>query len=777
MDTKLKSSKNEKIIGILFVAVVSILFLALFPRFEKEVERNSIQDEAELFENEEFINVLLKSNYVLYKDVVDKSGRSYSSEDLYVEMEEQEVKDKVYAYDYEGEGEILFSLAENVEVIYKEQIEKELESLKERYTDGIAIRMDYCVLDNRTGTVLKNTSKSIEKLLDEQENGEEPYTFYVVLNYDENGRLSAVNVKGESAENLLKKVQLMANSESSLLLDKREETEQYVVADSDTELVEKKVMFRQKKPENVTFVYAMTKEQTETFTNVSVYGDDYLTDLFGSISYDEAFWEAGVGNVFRSFLAAMAIVMIIYTKVRSKENGAITEAKRMLSLEVLIVIGILMISVGSQMAVNAAANSYENYYLEWINDIVPAERMEGSWFYNVLEYIINFCIFSVLFGIWCWCLSQLKDILKDAGNYIRQRSIICRYWKTLCSFVKRKWNKLKEEVLDIDLAKDNKNILIKLIVLNFIILSVFCCFFVMGIGGLVIYSVIVYSLLKKYLYKIQCQYGKLLEATNSIAEGNLNNSFEEDFGLFESYKEELYKIQGGFRKAVDEEVKSQRMKTELITNVSHDLKTPLTAIITYIELLKEENVTEEQRKEYLDTLDRKSMRLKVLIEDLFEVSKANSGNVKIEPVPVDICNLLRQVYLEHEEKMKQAEFDVRFCLPEEKVILQLDSQKTYRIFENLYVNIIKYAMHGTRVYVSAEKKGENGIHIEIKNMSAEEITINPQDLTERFVRGDASRNTEGSGLGLAIAKSFTELQGGKFTVETDGDLFKVMIDW
>ena len=194
-------------------------------------------------------------------------------------------------------------------------------------------------------------------------------------------------------------------------------------------------------------------------------------------------------------------------------------------------------------------------------------------------------------------------------------------------------------------------------------------------------------------------------------------------------------------------------------------------------MLKKEENTDEERREYLSVLEQKSHRLKVLIEDLFEVSKANSGNVKMEPVPVDICNLLRQVYLEHEEKMKQSGFDVRFTVPEEKVILQLDSQKTYRIFENLYVNVIKYAMPNTRVYVSAETSGESGIHIEMKNMSAQEININPQDLTERFVRGDASRNTEGSGLGLAIAKSFTELQGGKFLVETDGDLFKVIIEW
>ena len=165
---------------------------------------------------------------------------------------------------------------------------------------------------------------------------------------------------------------------------------------------------------------------------------------------------------------------------------------------------------------------------------------------------------------------------------------------------------------------------------------------------------------------------------------------------------------------------------------------------------------------------------------MFEISKASSGNVKLEPVSVDICNLMRQVYLEYEEKMLENGLDVRFDMPEEKVILQLDSQKTYRIFENLYVNIIKYAMANTRVYIQAKVQEDaqgRYVHIEIKNISAEELTVNPTDLTERFVRGDAARNTEGSGLGLAIAKSFTQLQGGMFGIETDGDLFKAVIEW
>lgn len=177
------------------------------------------------------------------------------------------------------------------------------------------------------------------------------------------------------------------------------------------------------------------------------------------------------------------------------------------------------------------------------------------------------------------------------------------------------------------------------------------------------------------------KYGLLLKATNEIAQGNLNVTIEEDLGVFEPFKPQIYRIEEGFRNAVAEEVKSQRMKSELITNVSHDLKTPLTAIITYVKLLQEPGVTEEQRKEYLETLDRKSLRLKALIEDLFEVSKANSQNITLDIRDVDIVSMVKQVEFEMEDKLADAGLDVRMSMPEEKVIVPLDSQKTFRILK------------------------------------------------------------------------------------------------
>lgn len=398
-------------------------------------------------------------------------------------------------------------------------------------------------------------------------------------------------------------------------------------------------------------------------------------------------------------------------------------------------------------------------------------------FYDVVTILVNMAVLTLIFGFWYYLVTTLGEVfVVGPKEFLKERSLLVRIFIWSGGKVSRKIDQLKEEILHVDLGEKAEKTIRKLVILNFLILGVMCCIWIFGWAVLAVYSVILYIMLKKYVEKIQEQYRKLLEATGSIADGNLQTKLEDDWGVFESYKEELSEIQNGFRAAVDEEVKSQKMKTELITNVSHDLKTPLTAITTYIELLEAENISDDQRKEYLGVLKKKAERLKYLIEDLFEVSKASSGNIVLNPVDVDICNLIRQVYLEYEDRVEEAGLIFRFRLPEEKVILQLDSQMTYRVFENLYTNIIKYAMPHTRVYVNADRT-EKGINIELKNMSAVELNVPPESLTERFVRGDSARNTEGSGLGLAIATSFVELQRGKLKVEIDGDLFKVKICW
>lgn len=239
---------------------------------------------------------------------------------------------------------------------------------------------------------------------------------------------------------------------------------------------------------------------------------------------------------------------------------------------------------------------------------------------------------------------------------------------------------------------------------------------------------------------------------------------------------ELNDISGGLTNAIDEAMKSERLKTELITNVSHDIKTPLTSIINYVDLMKQEEIENEKVKEYLEVLDNKSQRLKKLTEDLVEASKASSGNIKLTMEKLNVKELVKQVSGEFEDKFEKRGLEIIEDLPEEDVFIEADSRYMYRVMENMYVNISKYALENSRVYIDIEKKG-NTARISLKNISQDQLNISVDELMQRFVRGDSSRTTEGSGLGISIAKSLTELQKGKFNIYLDGDLFKVVIEF
>ena len=228
--------------------------------------------------------------------------------------------------------------------------------------------------------------------------------------------------------------------------------------------------------------------------------------------------------------------------------------------------------------------------------------------------------------------------------------------------------------------------------------------------------------------------------------------------------------------ALEKSIKSERFKTELITNVSHDLKTPLTSIINYVDLMKSEDPNSPKSKEYLDILDKQSKRLKHLIEDLIEVSKASTGNVKVELSEIDIEEFLSQVNGEFFDRFENSQLTAITEHNVRNLKITADGTLLWRIFNNLYSNICKYSLPGTRVYISTRLNGANA-EITVKNISAQPLNITAEELTERFVRGDISRNTEGSGLGLSIAKSLTETQNGTFEIKIDGDLFKVVLNF
>ena len=267
-----------------------------------------------------------------------------------------------------------------------------------------------------------------------------------------------------------------------------------------------------------------------------------------------------------------------------------------------------------------------------------------------------------------------------------------------------------------------------------------------------------------------------------LAEGQLDEEDDGEKGFLFPFVREcldnLSRISEGMNAAVNEKMKSERFQTELITNVSHDIKTPLTSIINYLDFLSNEERKEQPDQavvhEYIEVLERQSVRLRKLIEDLIEASKASSGSLKVEKEPCELRIFLEQIAGEYEERLERANLTLNLSVPEKEVIVEADGRHLWRVIDNLLQNACKYAMSGTRVYLQLQVCEEQAM-IVIKNVSASELNIPAEELMERFVRGDRSRHSEGSGLGLSIARSLTELQGGRFAIEIDGDLFKTAV--
>ncbi len=269
---------------------------------------------------------------------------------------------------------------------------------------------------------------------------------------------------------------------------------------------------------------------------------------------------------------------------------------------------------------------------------------------------------------------------------------------------------------------------------------------------------------------------RIMACVSQAREGKLDGKIDMKFmpPFMQRFAEDILSMQDGLQNAVESAVKDQRMKAELITNVSHDLKTPLTSIVNYVDLLKKCEVEDETAQRYINVLDEKAARMKKLIEDLVEASKASSGAIEIHPVIINLCEFATQAVGEHEDELKNLNIDLVLKAPPAPVTVTADSQKTSRIVENLFSNIRKYALEGTRVYVEVAD-GADYASIIFKNISKYPLDVSADELTQRFVRGDASRSGEGSGLGLSIAQNLCELQKGRFRVEVDGDLFKVTL--
>ncbi len=294
-------------------------------------------------------------------------------------------------------------------------------------------------------------------------------------------------------------------------------------------------------------------------------------------------------------------------------------------------------------------------------------------------------------------------------------------------------------------------------------------------GGMLVILIVFFfhtALLIKFILDL-----RILEKTGEeICGGNVKAKAETSKLLpsLRNHAESLNGISAGFDEAVKKSIKSERMRSELITNVSHDIKTPLTSLINYVGLLKKEGLSSERALEYLDVLERQSARLQKLTEDLVEASKAASGNLTVNAEDTDVNIILSQALGEYEEKLNSKHLNIVVRKEEDVNTVYADGKLTWRIFDNLLSNVCKYALSGTRIFIEIDRKGDF-VQAVFKNVSAEPLELTAEELMERFVRGDSSRNTEGSGLGLSIAKSLAELQGGTFKIDADGDLFKATV--
>lgn len=727
---KEKNREDYKSKGIIaMLLMISIIFTAALGMCSsyRTINKAAKGVKVNYFDEYGFASVIADSSYALYYDSIKEDNKNAS--DILLNINSN-ISEDYYSYIQED-------FNSNINMFNSEVREWQnganLGNLKYYY---------YNTSNSNTNTTLDESVKVENDNIDLSQLTTEKYRFYTVINFDSDGNINIGETIGANPE------YLKSNIESQLMSIRSE----YNISYDDYENGYYNITMNSIK--NMTVVYAVP-EILNSYDNIS----------WGIQNADMRRYE-GIGAGVAFIIAGIVALVALVFPIKKAKNTVLFKGISKIPFEIwIIIIGLAIAALGplsGQLIKATLDGDLQLVFTEMIPNLIIPERV--IWIFNFIIWLASYAavFFFVLIIKYVFNIGFVK--------YIKQRTILGRVIMFFVNAIKR----TLDEITKVDLREKNNKLIVKLLLINAVILLIITSIWFFGIPVIIFYSIILFFVIRKYVDKISEKYSKLREATSKIAQGKLDVNIEEDLGLFEPFKEDLKEIQKGFKKAVDEEVKSQKMKTDLISNVSHDLKTPLTAIITYADLLKDENLSEEKRKQYIETLDKKAQRLQVLIEDLFEMSKATSGNITLNIENIDVVSLMKQTLLELEDKLEEANLSVRNNMPESKVVLPLDSQRTFRVFENLVINMTKYAMPNTRVFIDIIEN-EKYVEIIMKNMAAEEITFNVDTIAERFVRGDESRNTEGSGLGLAIAKSFVELQGGTFNISVDGDLFKVTI--
>ena len=449
---------------------------------------------------------------------------------------------------------------------------------------------------------------------------------------------------------------------------------------------------------------------------------------------------------------------------------------------IVLILVYLVISIGYKKGIEGIAlNDFDKIPLEIIVLVaivigcIPFIPLEGiNEDYNgIISLISTGCLV-----IYVLCAIVLDTTIKRLKSKTFLRStIIGNILLWMSKYIEKIFLKIKSGLETITYSSDLKT----KVIVYFIIMASIAIFILLAFrdsGMTVILELALLSIVLYKIIKVVKNYSQIEKKLKEMYEGNnLNKLKEEEFGReFKKSVKYLNDISNGFENAVQDRMKSERMKAELITNVSHDIKTPLTSIINYVDLLKQENIDNEKAKEYIGILDSKSQRLNRLTEDLVEASKVSTGNISLNLEKINIVELIRQAIGEFEDKFQKHGLQVIIDSKENEINIMADSKYMYRIIENLFSNVSKYALENSRVYIDINKKDKK-VMVEVKNISKDRLNISADELIQRFVRGDKSRTTEGSGLGISIAQNLTELQNGKFNLRLDGDLFKVELEF
>ena len=522
-------------------------------------------------------------------------------------------------------------------------------------------------------------------------------------------------------------------------------------------------------PENAVDTYSY-----EDNPNINYYTTN-IEDFIIYTSYNENFMDAS-----KQMLVCKSIEML-----RPYENSFYILMPICTALTVLILL-YLIVSIGHKKGTKGIATSdFDKIPLEIIGFIgiciiglvfiLLAQEVDTTEF----ELIISL-LFTVYFTIFIVGIIIFDTIIKR----IKSRT----FWKTtlvgkiVIILLKpiHKFEKFMEEVRGT--SKYFSNAITKFIV--FVCVEVFLAFIVFILFNssepfiFLLLEFILVAFFVQRMVKAIVNYDKIEKKLKEMYEGDNQTQLDKkDFlPVFNQSITYLNDISNGLENAIQDRMKSERLKTELITNVSHDIKTPLTSIINYVDLIKQENIQNEKVKEYIEILDNKSQRLKKLIEDLVEASKVSTGNVKLNLEKINIVELINQSVGEFEDKFESKGLDIVINSNENEIFIFADSRYMYRIIDNLFSNISKYALQNSRVYIDIQKI-EDKVYIKMKNISKDKLNIPAEELMQRFVRGDKSRTTEGSGLGISIAQNLTEIQNGKFNLIIDGDLFKTELEF